>query len=363
MVVYANDPGRSRFGGSQQAQIEEGAMVREGQALVRLPDLSKMQVSVTIHESRVDQVRPGIPARILIQDEEYQGKVLRVANQPQATSWFSANVKEYATTVSIEGDSEGLRPGMTAKVTILVDNLTDALTVPVSAVVEQRGGFYCWVKSPQGPERRQLGLGPTNDKLIAVVDGVKEGDVVFRNPRAVVDEARQEPPFEKQFADAKFSAAAGGDSGADSGVDSGAGRPADALRPPAGDPSASAAAPPGGGAPEPPRADSRSEGPPGETPGSGARRSFDLMQFDTDGDGKVSRDEAPERMQGMFERLDPNGDGFIDRDEVAEMKQRFRSRSRGPGGGGPRGAGGGGGPGGPAGGAPPGGGAAREAPQ
>ena len=153
---------------------------------VRLPDLANMQVKVTIHESRVDQIHAGLPARIVIQDKDYAGRVLSIANQPSPGSWYSAKVKEYATTVSIDGESTGLRPGMTAKVTILIDDLSDALSLPVSAVVEQKGTFYCWVKAPPGPERRPMKLGRTNDKLIEVVDGVKEGEEVFRNPRAIV---------------------------------------------------------------------------------------------------------------------------------------------------------------------------------
>jgi len=388
MVVYANDSDRgSRFGSSgPQGQVEEGSMVRESQALVRLPDLSKMRVKVTIHESRVDQIRAGMPALVTIQDQDYDGKVLSIANQPQPGSWYSARVKEYATTVSIDGDNNSLRPGMTAKVTILVDDVKDALTLPVSSVVEQKGNFFCWVKTPQGPQRRPLKLGRTNDKLIEVVDGVKEGEDVFRNPRAVVEESRQEPPFEKQSEDAKFSgdaALAGGQPPAaerQNGAPSGkAERGADDARPvPAVDASArppvlptsaaAGAAPAAAGRVE-------AEATPGESgaePGAGAGRdskkasgrgSFDLMQFDKDGDKKLSREELPERMQSMFERMDPNQDGFIDATEIAEMRRLKKGAGGRPGGRGAEGKGGpGGGPAGPGEGAGPGAGPGGEGP-
>jgi Ca2+-binding EF-hand superfamily protein len=56
------------------------------------------------------------------------------------------------------------------------------------------------------------------------------------------------------------------------------------------------------------------------------------MQYDTDGDGQVSKDEAPERMSSFFDSLDGNGDGFIDQTEVDEMRSRFGGGGGRPGG-------------------------------
>ena len=64
-----------------------------------------------------------------------------MASQPEPTGFFSANVKEYATIVRIDGQPEGLRPGMTAEVEILVDHLHDVVTVPVAAIVQQQSGI------------------------------------------------------------------------------------------------------------------------------------------------------------------------------------------------------------------------------
>jgi cytochrome c2 len=44
-----------------------------------------------------------------------------------------------------------------------------------------------------------------------------------------------------------------------------------------------------------------------------------LMAFDKDGDGKLSRSEVPERMQGLFDRGDTNKDGFLTREEIRKL--------------------------------------------
>jgi hypothetical protein len=47
-----------------------------------------------------------------------------------------------------------------------------------------------------------------------------------------------------------------------------------------------------------------------------------LMAFDKNGDGKVTKDELPERMQALFEQGDTNRDGALDREEVKRLADR-----------------------------------------
>ena len=44
-----------------------------------------------------------------------------------------------------------------------------------------------------------------------------------------------------------------------------------------------------------------------------------MLQFDKNGDGKLSKDELPERMASMMERGDVNKDGFLSRDELVQL--------------------------------------------
>ena len=60
----------------------------------------------------------------------------------------------------------------------------------------------------------------------------------------------------------------------------------------------------------------REPGPSGPTPDEIVT---ELLAFDRNGDGQLSRDEVPERMQGLFARGDANQDGVLSRDELRQL--------------------------------------------
>ena len=106
-------------------------------AILTIPNLSKMQVQTTVHESVIDQVRRGLRATVRLEafpDLHLEAKVRSVA---VLAVQQSADTKVYKTILTIEGEVKQLKPGMTAVVEIHIDRVKDALSVPVQAVVQE----------------------------------------------------------------------------------------------------------------------------------------------------------------------------------------------------------------------------------
>ena len=171
-------------------EIEEGATVYMGQTLLLMPDLSKMQVKVGIEESIIARIKPGLAARITLPDKTLDGEVSSVASVTAPASWWTGNAVKYDTIIKLP-PVPGLKPGMSAEVEVIMDRHEDVLAIPVAAVVETAEGDFCWVKTSDGPERRSLGLGDTNDLFTVVEAGLKDGDQVVLNPLAF-EEAQTE---------------------------------------------------------------------------------------------------------------------------------------------------------------------------
>jgi RND family efflux transporter MFP subunit len=188
-VVYAND-------GSTNGErlIEEGKTVRENQRIIRLPDPKRMQVRAEINEARIDQIRPGMTARIRIEalpGGELTGELVKVTEFPlPAANVYVSHIKNYGATVLIDNPPEGLRPGMTAELAILVSEENQALQVPVQSVVERDKRFFCLVggTAESGPLRaREVELGASNEKNVVIEAGLDEGEPVVLNPSAYID--------------------------------------------------------------------------------------------------------------------------------------------------------------------------------
>ena len=172
-------------------EIEEGATVHKDQVLLLMPDLSKMQVKVGIHESIIDRIKPGMAARVTLPDKTLDGAITSVASVARPAGWWTGNVVKYDTIIELP-PAKGLKPGMSAEVEVIMARHEDVLTVPAAAVVETRKGYACWIETAAGTQRRTLRLGDHNDMFIVVEAGLKKGDEVVISPLAFIEEAQSE---------------------------------------------------------------------------------------------------------------------------------------------------------------------------
>jgi HlyD family secretion protein len=184
MVVYATSSEFSWRGDTEP--LDEGQEVYERQELIHLPTADSMMVVIRVHESALGKVQVGQIAEITIDalaGKTFQGTVTRIAPLPDATSVFmNPDLKVYDTQVMINGVHSEIRTGMSCKATVKVDQYSDAMSVPIQAVVGTPGNSLVYVKQGKDVAQRTVTTGLDNNSMIHILDGLNPGDQVLLTP-------------------------------------------------------------------------------------------------------------------------------------------------------------------------------------
>lgn len=324
VVVHANR--YSSRGGSAEFVVEAGATVRERQEIIRLPDPTLMQIKCKINESRVTLIREGMPAKIsvdAIPGLQLVGRVKKVNRYAEPGSWMSSSVKEYATIVEIIDPPENIRTGMTAEAQIFVEQLPDALQVPIQALYEHGNDFYTLVQRGDDQfETVTVKVQATNDQMAAIESGLQEGDSVILNLRDHLDLMDLPELVTEDNSDLRdLSEDAGPDQSGDSQtrpMEGPAGKSTGDANGASGRGAAGGFGGPGGGA--------------GGRPNISTIVDRSMERSDTDGDGQLSASEIEamdSQFRGFIKAADGDGDGIVTK---AELMKSFQSRMGGGGG-------------------------------
>lgn len=358
LVVY--QMGQGPF--SNESMIEGGAVVRNRQELIKLPDLSRMKVTIKVHESNVNFVRPGLPAYIMLDsqaDKRFLGYVEKVAPLPDTQArWGNPNLKVYTTEIYLSEALRDAKPGVSAKAEIIVTNIANTISVPIQAVTTLKGKQVVYVDRGGKPVPQPVEVGLFNTKFIEVINGLQEGERVLLSP-----------PFDTQAKDLEGGVL--GEEEKTSAATNTPPRPRPAKQPEFTEGGPGGAAPGAGvsptvmGAPQNPQAGAGMgagmvAGQPGEGGGRGGFNREEFMkQFDKNSDGQIDETEREAMRAAMvarfgaggpgggqgggmgnreeaMKRFDKNQDGQLDDEERAAMRASFGDRQRGQGGGGGR---------------------------
>jgi HlyD family secretion protein len=124
--------------------VERGAVITApggdvggGTVLLRMADLSLVQVKTYVDETDIGKLRQGMEARVTVEafpNRPFIGEVIKI--EPQADT--ISNVTMFPVLVRINNRDGLLKPGMNAEVNIAVGNATGVLAVPNAALRTQR---------------------------------------------------------------------------------------------------------------------------------------------------------------------------------------------------------------------------------
>lgn len=182
IVVY-----RDVFFGSEQRKPQVGDQVWANQPLLILPDISKMVIETKVRETDVHKVEKNQKVTVRVEaypDLKLTGKVTLIGTLAQEER-DRPRSKFFGVSVEVNEGNEKLRPGMSARVEIEVEERGKALYVPLEAVFEKDGRSVCYVVTRRSVTPRDVVLGPSNRDFVVIEKGLRRGErVALRDPEA-----------------------------------------------------------------------------------------------------------------------------------------------------------------------------------
>ncbi len=183
------------FAGVITAAIPQGGdQVAAGVEAFRLDDLRSLLIDLAVSEIDINQIEAGQPVTATfdaIRGKEYNGKVVSV----DRVGTSNQGVVDFTVTVELTDPDDQVKPGMTAAVNVIVNELSDVLLVPNRAVRFREGRQVVYLLRDNKIVPVNVELGATSDLDSQVIGGeLQVGDIIILNPPAQFEQ-NGHPPF------------------------------------------------------------------------------------------------------------------------------------------------------------------------
>ncbi len=180
IVLYGSGGGRSRDG--EQRDLKVGGKVYKG-TLMTIPQAGGYKINIELGE----HVRPRLKVNAdtvvtfeAIKGMTLEGKLAHISRYAsRKRSWDSSSPRIFRGVVELEGTDGRLISGLTAKVRIIARKIPDCLSLPIESVFNEDGDVVCYVRTPNGPQRRKITTGASNDDYVQVVEGIQAGEEIY----------------------------------------------------------------------------------------------------------------------------------------------------------------------------------------
>ncbi|PKK89993.1 MAG: hypothetical protein CVV64_11750 [Candidatus Wallbacteria bacterium HGW-Wallbacteria-1] len=155
---------------------EVGEIVKSGDLVVRIIDISRVKVNVGIPEQDVDMVRRTSDIAFLVPslgDMTFNGIVHHIS--------YSSDRKAAVFPMEIHVDNPDgrLLPGMVAKARVIRRIYDSAVLLPIYLVIAGDDEYFTFVMEDGKAVRRTLRLGTMQAKWVHILEGLKPGDMVI----------------------------------------------------------------------------------------------------------------------------------------------------------------------------------------
>jgi len=172
------------FRGGEFVPISEGDQVWPGQQVAKIVDPSSMQVDGSINQAEIGRIRIGEPAEIGVDafpGLKLKGRVFSIGALAVSGILQQAYYRTIPVKIVIDEFDPRVIPDLSASADVLVAKKEGATMVPMSAVREENGKQFVYVKDGSKYVTREIKISSRSDITGAVESGLSPGDEVALN--------------------------------------------------------------------------------------------------------------------------------------------------------------------------------------
>jgi HlyD family secretion protein len=177
------------FTGSSDAPYRAGDRAWPGAAIANLPDATTLRISARVDETERGRLAPKQSVTVqlnAIPDRQFAGHIEQIgalASMDFSGGWpFTRN---FDLEIVLDETDSRFKPGISGQVTVIVDRVADAITIPAQAVFQKSGQDVAYVWRGTQFEERAIDVGRRSGDRILVAKGVTAGEqVALRDPKA-----------------------------------------------------------------------------------------------------------------------------------------------------------------------------------
>jgi len=162
--------------------VREGDQVRSGQPFMFIVDPSSMVLNASVNQVDAERLRIGQKATVRLDaynDIAVPATVQGISALAQASTFRAAFVGEIPVKISLDKMDPRIIPDLTASAEVFVQSEQNAVVVPRSALFQENGSKYVFLRNPEGAfTRTPVETGVVGFTDVAIRSGVKKGDVV-----------------------------------------------------------------------------------------------------------------------------------------------------------------------------------------
>jgi RND family efflux transporter MFP subunit len=167
-------------GGDDQTTFKPGEPAWPGAPIAELPDASSLRVTGRVDETERGRLALGQAVTVqfdAIPDRQFTGRLEQIgtiASLDFNGGWpFPLN---FNLRIALDQQDPRLKPDLTAQVTVVVDRVPDAITIPVQAMIQKSGQTVVYVWDGTKFREQPIVIGRTSRDRVLVAKGLNLGD-------------------------------------------------------------------------------------------------------------------------------------------------------------------------------------------